>query len=188
MVDYTEDIEKLPPKERLKRLRAEEEKRRKELEEELARKRQELEELEKKREQEDEEADEREEETLEEIADEEREEIAALEEQIAQFRQRKEPEDEEDETYTEFHALVQQAQQGVDYLLHAPASDERRLEVERDLYQTMNTMRDQAQERHVDEAYAFNKLQDDMQKLKRGDDFYVQRMQKALNEIMQYHP
>ncbi|RME30957.1 hypothetical protein D6789_04145 [Candidatus Woesearchaeota archaeon] len=193
MVDFQERIEQLPPRERLRRLRAEEEKRRKELEEELARKRRELEELEKKKAREEEELEELEEETLEDIAEHERESIAELERQIAAFKRKEAGEPSgggsHEEDYTEFHALLQQAQQGVDYLLHAPGiTEERRREVERDLYTTMNTIRDQAQEQHIDEAYAFNQLRENMMKLKEADDFYVQRMQKALNDILQYTP
>ncbi len=173
------------PEERLRLLKEEERRRRKELEEELARKRKELEELERRKQREEEELEELEEETLEDLAA-QREHIAELERKLTAVKGGAgEP---RDEPRDDLQALVQQAQQGVEYLISTTLPEERRREVERDLYSTVQAIREQVQAQPVDESYVFNKLQEDLQKMKHGDDFYVQRMQKALNDILQYTP
>jgi len=203
MVNTSSGIDRLPPAERLKRLRELEAEKKKTLDEELAKKR-ELEDLEQKTKEELDETKDLEKKTLEEIEEKGQEQ---LEERIKEFRKKKEfvEEDESGITYEPIrregqHApgkaaslyetpAFRQATEGIDYLLHAEgASEERQVERERSLYQNVRWMEEQMRQGRVEEGYAFNRIQEQMQHLKeRGDPHgYVARIENVLNSIVDY--
>ncbi|MBR9692560.1 hypothetical protein GOV07_01370 [Candidatus Woesearchaeota archaeon] len=198
MVDLESGIDKLPPRERLKALR-ERESERKLLELEMIKKRRELAELEEETEKEREEEGELEKETEEEITRESAE--AELEERIAGFKQEKDfvPEggaapgfgETAPEQAIQYQSeALQQAHKNIDYLLHGTPSTEKRMEVERDLYQSMRSAADNF---NPEESYSFNKLQEEMHELKNRDGVqnnYLARTNTLLNEmtdIMDYN-
>ncbi len=213
MVDTGSGIGRLPPAERLKRLRElEDEKRKtldeevtrkkKELDEELTKKKRELDELERKTKQELVETKKLEEETLEELEEKGQEQ---LEERLAAFRKGQEflPEEPAEPPLT-YHATLRgeppsdlyhspafrQAESGIDYLLHAEgASEERRFEHERSLYQNVRWMQEQLAQGRIEEGYAVQRLQEQVHALKEGrkDEFgYLTRIENVLNRIVDY--
>ncbi len=204
MADLSGGIDKLPPRERLKRVREMEAEKRKLLEEEVLKKKKELEQLEKETKEDIQEAEALEEETLKEITRESAEE--ELEERLKHFRKSQNfvPEGgveaaepagfgqvAEPGVMYQSEAL-QRAQENIDYLLHGTPSSERRQEVERELY---SNIRDAADTFQPEESYAFNKIQDEMHELKmRGsaqrqdqiEHAYMQRIDNVLNSIIDY--
>lgn len=198
MVDTSSGIDRLPPVAKLRELRRLEEERRKELEEELARKKRELDELEKRGKQELEETESLEADTLEEIAREREREIEDLEQQIGDFRKRRDFVEEgieevlsgeQEPLYGAHHAEFHQAQQNLSYLLNAtPSSEETRIESERGLYQAVRSIASGFNP--ADEGYAVQQLQEQVQKLKErgGEDAfgYVGRIENVLNSIIDY--
>jgi hypothetical protein len=214
MVDLSSGMERLPPEERLKRLRELEEekrrelnqdveKRRKELEEELAKKRKELEELEKQKRRELEETESLEERTIEELTRERAHEIRDLETQLREFREGRQflPEGGEGPEETarpppgfsqsgyESQALLR-AHERLDYLLHAEQpSEQGRIEAERELYRSVRSLAESASHGKLEEGYAFNKLQEEMDHLKQRDEDshgYLARIENVLNTIVDY--
>jgi len=215
MVDLSSGMERLPPEERLKRLRELEEerrreldqdvaKRRKELEEELARKRKELEELEKQKRRELEEAESLEERTVEELTRERAHEVRELEARLREFREGSQflPEGAEGteetarpppgfgQTGSYESRTLQQANERLDYLLHAERpSEQGRIEAERELYRSVRSLAESASQGKLEEGFAFNKLQEEMEHLKRrGEDShgYLARIENVLNTIVDY--
>ncbi len=204
MVDLkNSDLEKLPPAERVKKLREIEAQKKRELSDELVKKKKELEELEKKTKEELSSAESLEQETLEEISREEERE--ALEERVKKFRESKEFVSETgnnrkyevpQEGRGAGQSLYQserfaQAQQGIDYLLNAQGvSDERKIAKERDLYQSVRDLAAEARAGAIDESYAAAKLQEQVQHLRErtGEDAfgYVARIENVLNSIIDY--
>jgi len=203
MVDLkSSDLDKLPPAERVKKLREIEAQKKKELSEELVKKKKELDALEKKTKEELSSAEAMEGEALEEISREEERE--ALEERVKRFRQSKEfvsepgtnrkyeiPQEGQGGGQSLYQSeRFAQAQQGIDYLLNAQnVSDERKVAKERDLYQSVRDLAAEARAGAIDESYAAAKLQEQVQHLReRGEDSfgYVARIENVLNSIIDY--
>jgi hypothetical protein len=221
MADMSSGIDRLPPEERLKRLRALEaqkrrelgedlQKRKKDVEDELAKKKKELEALEQETKQELASAEELEEETLEEITREKRkQDVKDLERSVKEFSGGKEfvpRESLENEVggaayspraapgfgqagiYTS-EAFVR-AEENISYLLNAETSATRRREVASDLYRSVRQLADNfSQGKAMDESYAFNKLQQEVQELKTRtgpSDGYVNHIASFLNSIVDY--
>lgn len=191
MVNLKGGIDKLPPAERLKRLRELEAEKRLALEEELAKKK-EFEELTAQTKKELEETEDLEEETLLEMRDQEQ-----LEKRLEEFKRSKQfvPEKEAGEAPGFGQQGLYQAQvaaeQNIDYLLHGSnIALEREREIKHDIYQNVRQMREQlGQGVQVEESYAFNKMQEQVERLKQrgSDDFgYITRIENVLNDIIDY--
>jgi len=213
MVELNAGIEQLPPAERIRRLRAIESekqqslegelvKKKKELEDELAKKKKELEKIEKQTKEELEDAKAAEKRALRDAGEEvlqRQKELKELEARINEFRESGQFITQQPATpaivyHNQPRAMpekppeVGKAQQGIDYLLNANTTNERRLDQERELYQTVRQMADHPQ-RSIDEGYAVQQLQDQIQQLRqRGEDShgYIRRIASVLNEIVDY--
>jgi hypothetical protein len=193
MVDLETGIDKLPPRERLKALREREAEKRRLLEDEIRRRKAELDDLEEQTKEELEETEELADETQEEITRESAE--AELEQRVAGFKQGTDfvpqgaaqppgfGETAPEQAIQYQSEALQKAQENIDYLLHGTPSQEKREEVERDLYQNM---RQAADGFSPEESYAFNKVQEEMQELRsRGgaDSNYIARTSKLMNAM-----
>jgi|GEM_PF-2450322 len=198
MADFDSGVDKLPPRERLKRARELEDEKRHLLEKELAKREEELEELKEKTERELEEARELEDESLDEITRESAE--AELEERVKGFRSGTEfvpeggaaletnaSEAATNVTYdsrtgsvegmgqvsSEQAALYrseafEKAQENLDYLLNA--ENPRKTAVEQRSRALYQNVRELASGFDPSESYAFNKLADDMYHLKQREE------------------
>jgi hypothetical protein len=196
MADMQGGFEKLPPKERLKRLKALEEEKRQILEEELEKKRKEIEALASEAEKGLENAEEMEEEARREIEEED------LDARVKEFSQSKSfiPEGkEEQETlyqsapggFGQQQSMQEEAIGGIDYLLHGQnIAVEQKAATERNIYQNVRQMREQLNAGDSgEESYAFNQLQEQVLELKEkgNDDFgYIARIENVLNDIIDY--
>ncbi len=193
MVDLSGGIGKLPPAERLKRLRELEEEKRRGLEEALTRKKRELKELEQQTEQELEEAAGLERQTREELEEQGQEE---LEERLEAFRKQRGFVPEEGAEPAGFGQVnlyeteqFQRTEQHIGDLLKGPLTQEEEREKLGDIYQNARMMRERVARGEVDESYAANRLYKEMEALKEhaNDEFgYIGRITNVLNSIIDY--
>lgn len=186
MTRLEEELQKLPPEERLKRLRKVEAEK-EQLEEELKQTKAAVEELEKKRaklKKLEEKAEELA--AVEELEEKTIEELEELEDRVREFRTGKEfvPKKEQEAEGGYTSEPLRKAQENLAYLLYAtPSTPERREEVERNLYQNL---REVANEFRPEEGYVVNKLQKELHRLKEEGavaSTYVARTDKLLNEL-----
>lgn len=220
MVDLRGGVDSTPPVERMKRLRAleaekrktlEEEiiKKKKELEEEIAKKKKAVEEEEIKRKKELEETERKtkaelaeteaqEQKTLRDAGEEilrRQEELKALEERLKEFRESKSAIPDEAQRHGiaagyQERPVFEETRQGLDYLLNAKTSEERRLERERNLYRNVRWIAEELKQGKIEESYAFNQFREQVHELQqRGHDphNYVRRIANVLNSIIDYH-
>lgn len=201
MADMSGGFEKLPPKERLKRLKMLEEEKRIALEEEIEKKRKELEDLSEEAEKGLEGVEELEEEARKELEEED------LDSRVKAFSKEKSflPEgslevSEEGGFYQsgpagfgqqQVYRAQDEALGGIDYLLHGRnIAVEQQATTQRNIYQSVRQMQEQLSNGNTsDEGYAFNKMQEQMQELKeKGDDQfgYIARIENVLNDIIDY--
>jgi len=195
MVDLEGGIERVPAEQRLKRLKELERQKQEELEKELEKKRKEFKELLEKRKDTKEELEELEQETLDEIAVQQEREINELEARVQQFRESKSVVEESIDNVVAQGAgyglarELDRIHEGVDYLMNADASSEKRAEVGHDLYKMAQSVKDQLGG-SIDEGYVVNKLQEEMTKLKEGSQedphSYVARIENVLTDVIKY--